>query len=238
MNKLRGFFWVILTLSLCPNHGLSQADHYGALDARQEGLIHIAALTAIGDLSKLPNALESGLDAGLTVNQIKEAIVHLYAYAGFPRSIRGLQTFMKVLEDRVAKGIVDEVGAEATSVEDARSKFDRGKAVLDSLLGVPQTDSPTGYAAFAPVIEVFLKEHLFADIFERDVLTYAERELVTVPVLASIGGVEPMLRSHLVICLNVGLTPDQLRQIPNVIRTTVGRKEGKMLLQLINQILG
>src|SRR5690606_9141761 len=100
--------------------------------------------------------------------------VHLYAYAGFPRSIRGLQTFMKVLEDRVAKGIVDEVGAEATSVEDARSKFDRGKAVLDSLLGVPQTDSPTGYAAFAPVIEVFLKEHLFADIFERDVLTYAE----------------------------------------------------------------
>ena len=45
----------------------------------------------------------------------------------------------------------------------------------------------TSYAEFAPVMKRFLKEHLFADIFERDVLTYDERELATVSILAAIG---------------------------------------------------
>ena len=75
------------------------------------------------------------------------------------------------------------------------------------LTHAPQDRPLSGYGAFAPVIDTFLKEHLFADIFERDVLTYAQRELVTISVLSAIGGAEPMLRSHLAICLNVGLTP-------------------------------
>src|SRR3546814_9283287 len=73
----------------------------------------------------------------------------------------------------------------------------------DTLLGVPQTGPQKGYAAFAPVIEVFLKEHLFADIFERDVLTYAERALVTVSVLAGIGGVGPIQIGSAHVCTPV-----------------------------------
>ncbi|WET67756.1 hypothetical protein [Sphingobacterium sp.] len=55
------------------------------------------------------------------------------------------------------------------------AKYDRGKAILEQLTGVAEKDPKTGYAAFAPTIELFLKEHLFADIFERDILTHAER---------------------------------------------------------------
>ena len=80
------------------------------LSARQKHIVPIAAYTAKGDLQKLKPALNEGLDAGLTVNEIKEAIVHLYAYCGFPRSIRGLQTFMEVLDERKAVGIIDETG--------------------------------------------------------------------------------------------------------------------------------
>ncbi|HTN36193.1 MAG TPA: carboxymuconolactone decarboxylase family protein, partial [Arachidicoccus sp.] len=136
------------------------------LDNKQRSIVRIAALTGKGDLSKLKTELRAGLVAGLTVNQIKEVIVHVYAYAGFPRSIRGLQTFMSVLDERKAKGIKDMVGADASPITDEHGKYDRGKAVLDSLLGAPQSGSRTGYSAFTPVIEVFLKEHLFADIFE------------------------------------------------------------------------
>ncbi|KJS29540.1 MAG: hypothetical protein VR64_20520 [Desulfatitalea sp. BRH_c12] len=39
-------------------------------------------------------ALNQGLDAGLTVNEIKEILVQLYAYAGFPRSLNAIGTFM------------------------------------------------------------------------------------------------------------------------------------------------
>jgi len=207
------------------------------LSLKQQSMISVAAVTAKGDLPQLKVELNKGLDAGLTVSQIKESLVHLYAYAGFPRSIRGLQTLIAVLDDRKAKGITDDTGLKASPISDERSKYERGKAILEELTGTSETVPKTGYAAFAPEIEVFLKEHLFADIFERDVLTYAERELVTVSVLSSIGGVEPMLHSHLNICLNVGITPAQLQQFIETIKSTIGKKEAKAAQKALDEVL-
>jgi len=208
-----------------------------ALPVKQQRLVAIAALTANGDLIKLKTELENGLEAGLSINQIKEILVHVYAYAGFPRSIRGLQTFMTVLEERKAQGLNDVEGAEASPIKSEQSKYERGKVVLEKLTGAPEKEQKSGYAAFAPQIEIFLKEHLFADIFERDVLTYTERELATISVLASIGGVEPMLRSHLAICLNVGLKPDQLQQYIGIIRRTVGEKQANTAKGVLDEVL-
>ena len=84
------------------------------LNAKQEKIVTIAAFTAKGDLDKLKAALNEGLDAGLTVNEIKEVLVQMYAYAGFPRSLNGIGTFMSVMEERQKKGIKDEPGREAS----------------------------------------------------------------------------------------------------------------------------
>lgn len=206
------------------------------LSSRERSLIAIAATCAKGNLPDLKTELNTGLDSGLTVNQVKEALVHVYAYAGFPRSIRGLQTLMMVMDARKARGIDDVSGPEASPVTDEISKYERGKKVLQELTGISETSTGTGYAAFAPVIEVFLKEHLFSDIFERDVLTYKERELLTVSVLSSIGGVEPMLKSHLTICLNIGLSYDQLKQFVDVIQSKVGKKEAAEVRKVLKEI--
>lgn len=208
------------------------------LSKKQEKIITISAFTAKGELDKLKIELNAGLDAGLTVNEIKEVLVQIYAYAGFPRSLRGLQTFMTVLDQRKAKGINDNWGREASPITDTRDKYERGKDILSQLTGEKVKGGPTtSYAAFSPEIETFLKEHLFADIFERDVLTYAEREMVTVSVLASIGGVEPMLRSHMNLSLNVGITPEQLSQLINVIEMNVGKKEADDAKSVLNEVL-
>ncbi len=235
--KIVGFIIMTVYCSLFASDIIAQQVTDENLNSKGKSIITISALTAKGHLSKLKTALNEGLDAGLTVSQIKEALVHVYAYAGFPRSIRGLQTFMTVLDERKAKGINDVMGAEASPIIDERSKYDRGKAILDTLLGAPQNGPQTGYSAFTPVIEVFLKEHLFADIFERDVLTYAERELVTVSVLAGIGGVEPMLQSHLKICLNVGLTANHLHEFLSIIKTSIGKEEGKAAQKVLGEVL-
>ena len=207
------------------------------LTVKQQSIIPIAAYTAGGELQELERALNKGLDAGLTVNEIKEVIVHLYAYCGFPRSIRGLQTFMEVLNERKAKGINDKPGAEASPIKDEAVKYERGKNVLSELTNVKQDRPLSGYGAFAPVIDTFLKEHLFADIFERDVLTYSQRELVTISVLSAIGGVEPMLRSHLSICLNVGFTPGQLTEFVGIIQPIVGKKEAKAVKKILDEVI-
>jgi 4-carboxymuconolactone decarboxylase len=54
------------------------------LNPKQQSIIHIAAFTASGDLSKLEIALQEGLAAGLTVNEIKEILgpsLRLYGFS-------------------------------------------------------------------------------------------------------------------------------------------------------------
>jgi alkylhydroperoxidase/carboxymuconolactone decarboxylase family protein YurZ len=237
--KIIGLITMMISISLFTNPIKAQqmATTNKSLSPQEQSIISISALTAKGDLEKLKTALNTGLENGLTVNEIKEALVHLYAYCGFPRSIRGLQTFMQVLDERKAKGINDNIGNNASPIDETKSKYERGKKILEELTQTPQPETLSGYSAFAPTIDVFLKEHLFADIFERDVLTYAERELVTVSVIATIGNAEPMLKSHLTICLNVGLTPQQLQQFVTVIKSAIGKKEAKSAQKVLDEVL-
>jgi quercetin dioxygenase-like cupin family protein/alkylhydroperoxidase/carboxymuconolactone decarboxylase family protein YurZ len=192
------------------------------LSKKQEKTITISAFTARGDLEKLKLELVGGLEAGLTVNEIKEVLVHLYAYCGFPRSLRGLQTFMAVLDERKAAGISDNWGREASPITDTRNKYERGKEILAKLSGVtpPQGRATAGYAGFSPEIETFLKEHLFADIFERDILTFAERELATISALTAMDGVEPMRLSHINIGKNLGLTEAHIEEVTSIVNAS------------------
>ncbi|WP_250629872.1 carboxymuconolactone decarboxylase family protein [Rhodoflexus caldus] len=207
------------------------------LDKLHQSIIPIAAYAAQGNLQALKTALHNGLDNGLTVNQTKEILIHLYAYCGFPRSIRGLQTLMEVLEARKARGITDLAGAEASPVAVPVSKYERGRQNLAKLTNASPDTPPRDYALFAPVIDTLLKEHLFADLFDRDVLTYAQRQLVTVSVLSTIGKAEPMLRSHFRICLNVGISPEQLREFTTLIQPVIGKKAAQSVRSLLNEVL-
>jgi len=223
------------TLSIHHNP-LKAQDMENNLNARQQKIVAIAANTAIGNLDALKTELNAGLDAGLTVNQIKEVLVQMYAYAGFPRSLQGINTFMSVIDDRKAKGINDPQGAEASPVTDTRDKYTRGREVLEKLTLTDQKNI-TGTNAFAPAIDTYLKEHLFADIFERDVLTYLERELATISALAAMTGVDPMLQSHMNMGMNVGLTEPQLRQVTSIITSSVNKQQGANASQILDKVI-
>lgn len=212
------------------------ADTAGLVSTRYRHLATLASLAALGDLERLQTACDRALDAGLTVNKCREVMLHLYAYAGFPRSIRGIQTLMATLAERRERGIVDEAGSEAGPIDERRAKYERGKAVLDSLVGRTHAGR-SAYGDFAPAIDVFLKEHLFADLFERDVLSYREREITTVSILVSLGGVEPMLGSHLGIALNLGVPEAQLREVVDVIATTAGRASAQTAASVLDRVL-
>ena len=94
---LAGIFIAVLSIAIISE---AQTMKNGGLNAKQEKIVTIAAFTASGDLQKLKTALSEGLDAGLTINEIKEILVQMYAYTGFPRSLNAITTFMGVLEER------------------------------------------------------------------------------------------------------------------------------------------
>jgi 4-carboxymuconolactone decarboxylase len=207
------------------------------LTARQQALVSISAFTAKGDQPHLHTALAQGLAAGLTINQEKEVLVQLYAYCGFPRSLSGINTLMQLLDERKTQGLHDVVGRDASPITSIAPKYERGKQNLEKLTGKPETGPKTGANAFSPESDVFLKEHLFADIFERDVLTFQERELATVAALVSLGGVEPMLQFHLGAGRHVGLTEAQLRQLIGLCEVAVGQPQADVARAVLAKVL-
>lgn len=207
------------------------------LNARQQEIIVIAAFTANGDPEKLKSALGKGLDAGLTVNEIKEILVQMYAYAGFPRSLNGIGTFMAVMEERKAKGLKDDEGRAAAPLPAGTDKDAYGARVRAELAGQKSIPAPSGYQLFAPAIDTFLKEHLFADIFSRDILDRQSRELATVAALASMPGLGAQLRFHLGAALNTGLTAAQLRDFIAVLEARVGRQQAADAALVLDEVL-
>lgn len=207
------------------------------LTSREQAIVAVASYTGKGDLEHLKVAFVRALKAGMTINEVNEVLIHAYAYCGFPRSLRAIQTFIQVVDEHKANGINDKVGREASIITNSGNRYERGRDVLAEISGVPADAPKGGYALFAPVIERFLKEHLFADLFERDLLTYRERELATVSILAGVGGVEPMFKSHAAICLHLGIMPEQLSALLNIVETNLGKNYSEPLRIVLNQLI-
>lgn len=221
------FFSLAITLSV---HGQQKNTTELSLSARQIAIVPIAAFAAKGDQDNLKNALDQGLEAGLTVNEIKEILVQLYAYAGFPRSLNAITTFQTVINSRKNKNVTAIEGRKPGNVNFSSNKYQFGKDVQAKLTG----RSANSTQDFIPVIDTFLKEHLFADIFGRDNLDFQSREIATISILASIGNAENQLRSHLDVGRNTGLTELQLRGISNKLSTSVGPDIGNSATKLID----
>jgi fermentation-respiration switch protein FrsA (DUF1100 family)/alkylhydroperoxidase/carboxymuconolactone decarboxylase family protein YurZ len=201
-----------------------------SLDNKYQSIVTISAFTAKGDLPQLKEAVNKGLNAGLTVNEIKEVMVQLYAYAGFPRSLNALNTLMSVIKERKSKGINDPVGREPSPMPAGKTKLQFGTELQTKLVGQPVKGE---VYAFAPAIDQFLKEHLFGDIFGRDNLDWKTREVATIAALAALGGAENQLRSHINVGIHNGLTDSQLDDIAGVLQTRVGVRESQSMHDLL-----
>lgn len=208
------------------------------LSGKEKAIVPIAAFTASGNITKLKTSLNQGLDDGLTINEIKEALIHIYAYAGFPRSLNGIDAFIAVMEDRKAQGKVDEMGREASSLPADFDPNAYGHKVRNTLVGKDMSHRTSGYPVFTPIIDTFLVEHLFADIFVRDVLSHQQRELVTISTLAAMPGTEPQLKGHLKIAMNMGYSQAQLKNFIEVLRNKVGAQVAENGAQVLGEVLG
>ena len=190
------------------------------LNAHQQAIIPISACAAAGNMSAFDQALNQGLDAGLSVAEVREILVQVYAYAGFPRSLNALSELMRVVQARRQRGIQDEAGREpGRPIPKGDALLAAGTANQTRLAGGPVSGP---LFDFAPQANEYLRTHLFGDIFERDNLDWQIRELATVSMLAAMSGVEPQLQSHIGISMNIGLRPEQLYALAAVLEARFG----------------
>lgn len=201
------------------------------LSNQQQAIIPIAAFAATGDLESLNRELNQGLDDGLTINEIKAVLVQTYAYAGFPRSLNALAEFMRVIEQRKSQGIDDQEGKRSQPLAQNYNARIQGEQNQTQLVGQPVTGA---LFEFSPEIDEYLKTHLFGDIFSRDVLSWQDREIATVSMLAAMTGTESQLKSHVNMSLNIQVSVQQLNQIQQILAEKVSLDASQKLQKILN----
>ena len=76
-----------------------------ALDLRDRRLLALGALAALGQPQLMEIQYRSALDRGeLTADQVRESVIHLAQYVGWPRSTGVNEAAEKVIADRPATG--------------------------------------------------------------------------------------------------------------------------------------
>lgn len=197
---------------------------------KDKSIVEISIFTAIGNLKELEKSVNLGLDNELTVNEIKEIMVQLYAYCGFPRSLNALGVLFNIVNERKISGKVTEEGRESIPIPSDRNSLVYGTQVQTKIVGM---EVKGGIYDFAPMADRYLKAHLFGDIFGQDILDYRTRELVTVEALASMDGVNPQLQAHIGISKNVGVTDDELNGIIEVLKDKLGFEKANNIKQFL-----
>ncbi|MET3847424.1 carboxymuconolactone decarboxylase family protein [Paenibacillus sp. OAE614] len=70
------------------------------LDIKQRSLLTIGAMIASGAAAQIDFHIQGALNAGLTPNEIVEAVMHCVSYAGFPKTLDAMFVVMKVFDEQ------------------------------------------------------------------------------------------------------------------------------------------
>lgn len=231
MIKYKLFLALLISCTLFSTSVSAQikSEKNNSLNPKEQSIVSISAFTAQGNMSALKAALNKGLDNGLTISEAKEVLVQLYAYTGFPRSLNALNNLMSVVDERKKRGIKDGAGKEPSALKNKNMAI-IGEANREKLTGRKISG---GVYDFAPVIDQYLKEHLFGPMFSRDNLDWKTREQITVAALAAMPGVETQLQSHFNVSLYNGVTAAQLNELVAIIQTDIDKERGNIALQVL-----
>lgn len=90
------------------------------------------------------------------------------------------------------------------------TRFMQGMEQLKAIDGKGGENVIRSLDDIAPDLGKFIVEFAFGDIYTRQGLTTAERELITLSSLLTAGGCEPQLEVHINGALNVGITPERI----------------------------
>lgn len=181
------------------------------LDNKSKEISAISSLIAQGAIPQLKVHLNGALNVGCSISEIKEVILQMSVYCGFPKCINGMNAFKDVLAERKEKGIVDK-GGKSTSTNIA-DRYKSGAEQLAILKKEQENVLKDAYQDFSPELVQFTIEYGYGDIFSRDNLDKKHRQIATIAALVTLGNAQPQLNFHISGALNIGVTPNEIKEI-------------------------
>lgn len=104
-------------------------------------------------------------------------------------------------------------GVGAQTVAPDASRYERGRAKITELDPKLPDALKRSLQDVAPDMERYATEFVFGDIYSRPGLPLRTRQILTVGMLAAMGNAQPQLKLHLNLALNIGITPEELREV-------------------------
>lgn len=183
-----------------------EVSYTGSLDDRMRELITVTVLVVNQTLPQLKAHVGASLNVGCTPEEIREAVYQCAPFVGFPKTLNAIAAMNEVFSER---GVSLPLPDAATVTEEDRVK--KGLALQEALYG---TEIKDRYAwlpeEFAEAVPRFLTELCFSDFMTRKGLDGKTRELLTVVILAAMGGAEVQVRSHVEGALRAGNTAEEI----------------------------
>lgn len=184
-----------------------------ALDLKSKEIAVVAALTAMGTAQpQLKVHINGALNTGSTISEVKEVILQMSVYSGFPSSINAMNALKAVLKERQEHGIKDDAGKTATSNRET-DRLKLGEQELSKLNSLQVNRLKNAYGEFFPELVKFTLEYGYGDIFSRDNLSKKHRQIATIAALTALGNAQPQLKFHINAGLNIGVTEDEVKEI-------------------------
>lgn len=94
-----------------------------------------------------------------------------------------------------------------------KDKFEIGLKNLKAVEGHDGYELKKIFDGIAPGLAEYLIEFIFGDVYEREGLTFQERETVAITSLLTLGGCDKELRTHIISALNVGISKEKIVEI-------------------------
>lgn len=178
----------------------------GDLSDADRELVTVTVLAVNQTLPQLKAHVGASLNVGCTPVEIREAIYQCAPFIGFPKTLNAITAMNEAF---TAAGIALPLPAQGT-VEDA-DRYGAGLAIQEPLYGAEIADRyrdlPPEYAEAIPR---FLTAFGFGDFATRTGLDGARRELLTVVMLAALGGAELQVKAHVLGAEKAGNSRDRI----------------------------
>lgn len=202
------------------------------LSAVQQELIKIVVFAASGTPENIPLHVQVALKAGATPETVRETLIQCTPYIGIAKARPALIAMQKGFKKAGVKLPL----ANAGTVTDA-TRYDDGLAVQKHIFGAEYIDKGTANTpADAKFIREFLAANCFGDYYTRQVLDLKQREIITFAAIASLGGCDSQVRSHVSANISVGNSRQDLLNTLTVMLPYIGYPRTLNALTAINTI--
>jgi 4-carboxymuconolactone decarboxylase len=181
------------------------------LKSKIDALVFAAAAACVNRQEDVLKGIGAAYKNGASAQEVYEAILQTYLFAGFPAALEGLSTFEKFLKD-------ERISFKSENHEDYDVAVfkKRGEVLCGEIYTTAYDKMRARVGKLSPELDEWMVVEGYGKTLSRGVLKTVERELIIVGMLAALGW-KNQLFSHIRGAMNVGASERDCEKVLKVV---------------------